>query len=106
MIDVWQHVLKVIEPEYEKLLKTMQEGPSIIPLLEFKNNSWFLTLEELWGDEFLSVDSQKLDDRLTWAKDELSAWPNVIQTAWNQWIFISKKEAEKFLVVYHLTWEI
>lgn len=107
MKDVWMRVLQSIEPEYEKLAKMIYEGPYIKPkLYHITANRCKLTLEEVWPEDVKTqISNHTLDTRISWVMDELSRWPGVKRVSWDSWEFSNKRAAEKFLTIYHITWD-
>lgn len=104
MIDAWQHILKSLEPEIEKLKYVMENGPMIkTKLSQNKNAAWQITIYQ----ENLNLDIQdlysKFSDRIEWTAEEIEKW-NAWRNDYNTWIFDSKDEAEKFLTFYTLKW--
>jgi hypothetical protein len=83
-----------------------QETPTIKPVLLRKMNTWTIVLEEVWPDEVINKSSSSftLDDRVAWVEEELKKWTTVKRTAWDMWAFNNKKDAEKFITLYHLVW--
>ena len=46
-----------------------------------------------------------LDDIVKWAEKELEKYKDCRRTAWHLWQFKSKRDAEKFITFFHLSWE-
>ena len=101
MIDTWQHIVKTLEPEIEKLKYVMENGPKIkTKFYQSKNAAWQITIyKEPDVDDF----TLKFTDRIEWATEELEKW-NAWQSSYDTWVFHSKDEAEKFLTFYALKW--
>jgi hypothetical protein len=86
----------------------MSHQPIIKPVLKRgARRKWTVRLEEV----FPSVDdagnyynSSDLDNRVEWAFEILKTWKTAHRSAWDMWMFDSKREAEKFVALYGLTW--
>lgn len=105
MNDPWQQVLESLEPEYEKLKSAMETGPRIKPTLYQSNSKkWRVTLEEDWPDNPVVFESHNLDFYVDWTDKELSKWSNVRRISWDSWDFSTKRDAERFVIIYNLTW--
>lgn len=104
VLDPWQIILQSIEPAYNKLKYFMEHGPSIVPVLKGKT----ITLEEKWPENNDLIgpmyDSSKLDKVVHEIVIELDRWDNVKRTAWDQWKFSTRKDAEKFITLFNLKW--
>jgi hypothetical protein len=46
-----------------------------------------------------------LDDIVEWTDKELTKWKDCRRIAWDMWQFKSKREAEKFITLFHLIWQ-
>jgi len=86
----------------------MSDQPDIKLLItKISNNSWRLDVEEQWDsgvDEYKYSGSLRLDQAVKWITKELESWPNVTRKSYTHWNFRSKKEAEKFKIVFGLKW--
>lgn len=67
------------------------------------NSNWQLQLVEHWPDRVYRGTSQ-LDTRVNWAEKILETWSSVRRISWDMWIFDKKRDAEKFITLYNLTW--
>ena len=63
-------------------------------------------------EDFGSVDdagnhypTKNLDDCVKWVEEKLKEWPNCNRMAWDMWDFKSRRDAEKFITLFHLSWE-
>jgi hypothetical protein len=97
-------------PEYSNLKYSMEKGPSIKPVLTKVKNQWRLTLEEEWyhdsgGSYTINSGSVMLDDIVEWTEKELTKWKDCNRTAWDMWQFKYKRDAEKFITLFHLIWQ-
>lgn len=110
MSSAWVHMLGQAYPEYSDLKYSMEKGPSIKPVLTKVKNQWRLTLEEEWqhdsgGSYTINSGSVMLDDIIEWTEKELTKWKDCRRTAWDMWQFKSKRDAEKFITLFHLIWQ-
>lgn len=62
-------------------------------------------------EEFETVDNadnnfptKKLDRCVEWVEEKLEDWPDCHRKAWDIWDFKHRKDAEKFITVFHLSW--
>jgi hypothetical protein len=49
--------------------------------------------------------NQQFDDCVNWVEEKLKNWPNCNRMAWDMWDFKSKKDAEKFITLFYLSWD-
>ena len=49
--------------------------------------------------------SSELDACVKWTEEKLEEWPDTVRMAWDMWDFKDRRDAEKFLTVFHLTWQ-
>jgi hypothetical protein len=75
------------------------------------SNYWYrLQLVEDWGspeaEEFVNdhLHSVNLDNCVRWTEEKLKEWPNCNRKAWDMWDFKHRKDAEKFITLFHLSW--
>jgi hypothetical protein len=69
---------------------------------------WRLQLVEEWqtvDDAGNHVGSTQLDKCAKWTDEKLEDWPNCKRMAWDMWDFKHRKDAEKFITVFHLSWQ-
>jgi len=112
MSATWIHLLEQAYPDYNDLKHSMEKGPIIKPILKKIKNHWTLTLEEEWyhdaGGSYtmstMDTGSIMLDTIVEWTEKELTKWKDCRRTAWDMWQFKSKREAEKFITLFHITW--
>ena len=93
----WKERSSVIKPT----LKRRANGP----------NYWYrLHLVEDWGsdeaDEFMNdhFQSKNLHSCVEWVEEKLKDWPDCKRMAWDMWDFKHRKDAEKFITIFHLSW--
>lgn len=60
--------------------------------------------EETDGDPAMFY-SRTLDDRVEWALEQLEDWPKCKRMSFNMWDFKHRTDAEKFITLYHLSWQ-
>lgn len=109
MIDPWQSILKDLEPSIDRLTFIMENGPYIKPVLyPVKSKKWRITLEEIWPEDInLShkyTNSSLLNDAVNAVSIELDQWAGVTRQSWDTWDFSSKRDAERFIIMYNLKW--
>jgi hypothetical protein len=89
----------------EKALRnwtTMHIPSRVIPNLKHRQHyGWVIDLVlEHGNDNYVGL----LDSRVEWVYNQLKDWPDCKRTAWDMWRFKSKRDAEKFITLYTLTW--
>lgn len=67
------------------------------------NQNWIIQLVEFWPDDF-NQGASNLDSKVNWTEKVLSTWPRVRRTSWDMWVFDKKRDAEKFITLFNLTW--
>jgi hypothetical protein len=48
--------------------------------------------------------NQHLNDCAEWTTEKLKDWPNVKRMSFDMWDFKHRKDAEKFITLFHLSW--
>jgi hypothetical protein len=90
----WQKSYTMIKPT----LHRRANGP----------NYWYrLQLVEEFGtvdDAGNHMPSRNLDECVAWVDEKLKDWPDCNRKAWDMWDFKHKKDAEKFITMFHLSW--
>lgn len=91
----WQDNVSVIKPT----LKRRANGP----------NYWYrLHLVEDFGitdDAGNHFPTRNLDECVKWTEEKLKEWPNCNRMSFDMWDFKHRKDAEKFITLFHLTWQ-
>jgi hypothetical protein len=86
----------------------MENGPVITADLGRRGREWCITLKEQseypHTDALLWNNPGRLDERVGWALEQLSTWPNVRRMAHDMWFFKRRRDAEKFQTLYNLKW--
>lgn len=101
--------------ELDKVIKEWAKMTisTIKPTLHRRGNGpnyWYrLQLVEDWGTVndagITAMPSGSLDKCVKWVEEKLKDWPNCNRMAWDMWDFKSRREAEKFITLFHLSWE-
>jgi hypothetical protein len=86
----WADRKSVIKPK----LKRRANGPNYWYRLQFVDTT---DTDHTWVNT-------KLDKRIDWVGEKLKDWPDCHRTAWDMWDFKHRKDAEKFITVFHLSW--
>jgi hypothetical protein len=96
------------------MFKWKERSSVIKPTLHRRANGpnyWYrLQLVEDFGsdlaNEFVNdhLHSRNLDNCVKWVEEKLKDWPNCNRMSWDMWDFKSRKEAEKFITLFHLSW--
>lgn len=98
VIFKWQDRDTVIKPKLRRLSNVKHKWR--IQLVD-EDSSLFN------GGDFAGMpgfNSSGLDSCVKWTEEQLKSWPNTVRMAWDMWDFKHRKDAEKFLTVFHLTW--
>lgn len=108
MSDTWTHVLKMFEPEYDKLKNMLDSGQRIYPDLYEKSKKYYVVLQESWDrkNDFqpITYDTDKLEQATAWSAMQLQNWQGVKRTSYDTWCFNRKKDATKFQMLFSLQW--
>jgi hypothetical protein len=107
--DPWTQMLKKLEPEYLELKFIVENGPKVKAALRKVNLSWRVRLEEDWdndeiGEVYYTADYKNLDERCEWADQQLKNWKFTTRLSHQEWKFLTKRQAEKFITLFHLSW--
>lgn len=88
----WKDQQSVIKPT----LKRRANGP----------NYWYrLQLVEEADDDVSAWTTTKLDKSVAWAEEHLKDWATCKRVAWDMWDFKHRNDAEKFITLFHLSWQ-
>jgi hypothetical protein len=99
--------------ELDKVIKEWAKmtNSTIKPTLHRRANGpnyWYrLQLVEDWGtvdDAGSPMPSSSLDKCVKWVEEKLKDWPNCNRKAWDMWDFKHRRDAEKFITLFHLSW--
>lgn len=91
VIFKWKEHLSMIKPT----LHRRANGPNYCYRLQF--------VEETDGEQRWY--NQNLNNCVEWAAEKLKDWPDVRRMAFDMWDFKKRKDAEKFITLFHLSWE-
>lgn len=85
-------------------------GTVIKPTLHRRANGpnyWYrLQLVEQTDDEDPQMFyNQRFEDCVNWTAVKLKDWPDCNRMAFDMWDFKKRKDAEKFITLFHLSWE-
>ena len=82
---------------------------TIKPILYFRESTNWHRLQ--FVEEFSTVDdagnsmpSRDLDRCVKWIEEKLENHPDCRRMAWDMWDFKHRKDAEKFITLFHLSW--
>jgi hypothetical protein len=89
----WKDRLSVIKPT----LKRRANGPNYWYRLQLVDetdegnpNTWY---------------NQQFDDCVNWTTEKLQDWPDCKRMSHDMWDFKHRKDAEKFITLFHLSWQ-
>jgi hypothetical protein len=92
----------------DKVMRAWQDNQSTIikPTLHRRGNGpnywWRLQLVE--DREPNTYHTSHLDESVEWTDSQLKSWPNCERKAWDIWDFKHRRDAEKFITLFHLSW--
>ena len=49
--------------------------------------------------------NQQFDECVNWTTEKLQDWPNCKRMSHDMWDFKHRKDAEKFITLFHLSWQ-
>ena len=87
------------------LRKWAYEQPMIKPTLHLRESNWWSLQVVEEQEPGVVWYNQKLNDCVEWSAEKLKDWPNVKRMSFDMWDFKHRKDAEKFLIVFHLSWQ-
>lgn len=109
--DPWVEFITQMFPEYNDLKRMTENGPRISAVLRTINLSPRVRIEENWDNtpadqhyRYYTADYNNLDSRCDWATKQLSSWRFVTRLSHQEWKFLRRKDAEKFITLYNLKW--
>lgn len=107
----WVEVLRQIEPDYDLLKKIMEEPPLVVASLEKRKFRWWVRIHEDWTNTplehqhaYYTASDSNREDRIKWTEEQLSSWKFVSRQSYDQWAFVRKRDAEKFLTIFNIVW--
>lgn len=108
MSDNWTDVLRQLQPDYDVLQDVLDNGLKIRARMHRVNFAWRVRIEEDWdhsdGELYYTADDGKLDSRCEWAAEQLNSWKTATRLSHQEWKFLRRKDAEKFITLYSLKW--
>lgn len=66
---------------------------------------WRLRLVEASVDAADRGLTPQLDRCVKWVDEKLEDWPNSKRMAWDMWDFKHRKDAQKFITIFYLSWQ-
>jgi hypothetical protein len=109
MSSAWISTLEQLEPNYHRYQKMLEDGPKVRAILEHKNFRWRVKVEEDWGDSsighmYYTATYTNRDVCVDWTAEQLSKHRFVNRISFDQWAFLRKRNAEKFITLFNLRW--
>lgn len=106
--DPWTGFIAQMVPEYEYLKDMLENGPKIVAKTRKINLLWRVRIEEDWGisdgSTYYDFDYSNLDSRCEWAAEQLHSWKSVTRLSHQEWKFLRRRDAEKFITLFNLKW--
>jgi hypothetical protein len=84
--------------------------PSVIKpkLRQLSNRSkytWRIQLVDEVDDDTSKFYNQRFEDCIEWTDTKLTNWKNVARMSFDMWDFKHHHDAEKFITLFHLSWD-
>lgn len=78
----------------------------IKPKLHLRESKWWRVqlVDEIDEGDPNTWYNQKFDDCVSWSLDKLKDWPDCKRMSFDMWDFKHRKDAEKFITLFHLSW--
>jgi hypothetical protein len=97
--------------ELDKIIQRWITGKSVINPVVFRRakgpNYWYRLqfIDESDPESSFGWRSRQFEDCIQWAEKTLATWPDCHRKAFDMWDFKRRRDAEKFLTVFHLSWD-
>lgn len=77
----------------------------IKPKLHLLKSGWWRLqyVEEMFDDSYYQT--YRFDNCIRWTDEKLKDWPDCKRMSWDMWDFKHRSDAEKFITLFHLSWE-
>lgn len=85
------------------MFEWLNQDSMIQPTLCQTDIGYRLQLVEFTEDN--SYHTYKLDRCIEWVSDQLVDWADCRRIAWDMWNFKHRRDAEKFITLFHLSWQ-
>ena len=93
--------MSVLDDLQAVMFEWKNQDSMIQPTLRETNNRYRLQLVELTEDN--SYHTNKLDRCVDWVNNQLAEWTDCKRMAWDMWDFKHRRDAEKFITLFHLS---
>lgn len=104
----WTNTLRQLESDYDKLVDIMENGIKIRAVIRKINFSWRVRIEEVWnegnGERYYTADYSNLDSKCEWSAEQLKTWRFVVRLSHQEWHFLNRRQAERFVTLFNLKW--
>ena len=104
----WTNTLRQFEPDYDTLSNMLENGPSIRAVVIQVKSQWRVRIEENWnisnGELYYTADYGNLDSKCEWSAEQLKTWRFVVRLSHQEWHFLNRRQAEKFVTLFNLKW--
>ena len=94
--------------DLQAVMFTWAERDFVIePTLHQRNSHWYRLqlVEKTDDDEPRMFYNQRFDNCVKWTDEKLKDWPDCKRMAHDTWDFKHRKDAEKFITLFHLSWQ-
>ena len=74
-----------------------------------RGKKWAVIIYEYIDDDHLwfpdDNEIARLQNMIDWSVITLETWPDVSRGSYDMWMFLKRRDAEKFMVLFNLKWE-
>lgn len=104
--DRWLKIIEAIEPEIVKLTKVMNYDIEVdISIIDDCTRPFHIVkISESHDMRDWAWALPRLEDSISWAREQLATWPECSQLEHNSWGFTTRTDAEKFKILFLLKW--
>lgn len=93
--------------ELAKVIRIWSTRSAVIkPKLHLRESRWWRVqlVDETDEGNPNTWYNQQFEDSVRWADEKLENWPDCKRMAFDMWDFKHRKDAEKFITFFHLSW--
>jgi hypothetical protein len=99
-------MLSALDDLQAVMFKWKSQKSVIKPTLHLRESNWWrIQLVEETDEEYVKHPGLTFDHCVKFVEEKLKDWPNCKRMAHDMWDFKHRKDAEKFITLFHLSWE-
>lgn len=99
-------MLSALDDLQAVMFKWKSRKSVIKPKLHLRESNWWrIQLVEEIDEEYVKHPGLTFDYCVKFVEEKLKDWPNCKRMAHDMWDFEHRKDAEKFITLFHLSWE-